>query len=124
MSWSVEFLPFVPWPVLWALAAAGEAILFDLATDALAAARLAADPSLRVVCDFGLVAGAGGEADAGAILALAGAGDLGGTPAGVVLASGAFALEARFESDSVAPLFAPAAFAGGERFTALRLFGR
>ncbi|MGZ5849098.1 MAG: hypothetical protein ACXWJ4_03860 [Methyloceanibacter sp.] len=27
MSWSVEFLPFVPWPVLWALTAAGIALL-------------------------------------------------------------------------------------------------
>ena len=27
MSWSVEFLPFVPWPVLWSLAAAGAALL-------------------------------------------------------------------------------------------------
>ena len=23
MSWSIEFMPFVPWPVLWALAGAG-----------------------------------------------------------------------------------------------------
>ena len=27
MSWSVEFLPFVPWPVLWSLAAAGAVLL-------------------------------------------------------------------------------------------------
>ena len=27
MSWSVEFLPFVPWPVLWALAALGIVLL-------------------------------------------------------------------------------------------------
>jgi hypothetical protein len=27
MSWSVEFLPFVPWPVLWALTAAGIVLL-------------------------------------------------------------------------------------------------
>ncbi len=27
MSWSVEFLPFVPWPVLWALAALGAILL-------------------------------------------------------------------------------------------------
>ena len=27
MSWSVEFLPFVPWPVLWALAGAGAVLL-------------------------------------------------------------------------------------------------
>jgi hypothetical protein len=27
MSWSVEFLPFVPWPVLWGLAAAGALLL-------------------------------------------------------------------------------------------------
>ena len=27
MSWSVEFLPFVTWPVLWALAAAGVVLL-------------------------------------------------------------------------------------------------
>jgi len=27
MSWSVEFLPFVPWSVLWALAAVGAVLL-------------------------------------------------------------------------------------------------
>ena len=27
MSWSVEFLPFVPWPMLWALAAGGAVLL-------------------------------------------------------------------------------------------------
>ena len=27
MSWSVEFLPFVPWPVLWGIAAAGAVLL-------------------------------------------------------------------------------------------------
>ena len=27
MSWSVEFLPFVPWSVLWALAAIGAVLL-------------------------------------------------------------------------------------------------
>jgi hypothetical protein len=27
MSWSVEFMPFVPWPVLWGLAAAGAVLL-------------------------------------------------------------------------------------------------
>src|SRR5512143_1049297 len=27
MSWSVEFLPFVPWPVLWAIAGAGALLL-------------------------------------------------------------------------------------------------
>ena len=27
MSWSIEFLPFVPWPVLWALAAGGAVLL-------------------------------------------------------------------------------------------------
>jgi hypothetical protein len=27
MSWSVEFMPFVPWPVLWAIAAAGAVLL-------------------------------------------------------------------------------------------------
>ena len=27
MSWSIEFLPFVPWPVLWALAALGVVLL-------------------------------------------------------------------------------------------------
>jgi hypothetical protein len=27
MSWSIEFMPFVPWPVLWALAAAGAMLL-------------------------------------------------------------------------------------------------
>src|SRR6185312_1108311 len=27
MSWSIEFLPFVPWPVLWALAALGGVLL-------------------------------------------------------------------------------------------------
>jgi hypothetical protein len=27
MSWSVEFIPFVPWPVLWAVAAAGVVLL-------------------------------------------------------------------------------------------------
>lgn len=27
MSWSIEFLPFVPWPVLWALAALGAVLL-------------------------------------------------------------------------------------------------
>jgi hypothetical protein len=30
MSWSVEFLPFVPWPVLWGLAAAGAVLLLAL----------------------------------------------------------------------------------------------
>jgi hypothetical protein len=107
-----------------ALAGGGEAILFDLATDAIAGARLAADPSLRVVCDFGLVSLHQGQVDADAVLTLAGAGDMAGTPAGVVLATEAFALEARFESDSVAPLFPPAALSRGERFTVLRLFGR
>jgi len=106
------------------LAGDGEAVLFDLATDAIAGARLAADPSLRVVCDFGLVSGGPGDVDAEAVLALPGAGDLAGTETATVAATEAFALEARFESDSVAPLFAPAAFAGGERFTTLRLFGR
>jgi hypothetical protein len=106
------------------LAGDGEAVLFDLATDAIAGARLAADPSLRVVCDFGLVSAGPGDVDAGAVLALAGAGDVAGTETATVAATEAFALEARFESDSVAPLFAPAAFAGGARFTTLRLFGR
>jgi hypothetical protein len=27
MSWSVEFLPFAPWSVLWALAAMGAVLL-------------------------------------------------------------------------------------------------
>src|SRR4029079_8433686 len=27
MSWSIEFLPFVPWPVLWALAGLGVVLL-------------------------------------------------------------------------------------------------
>src|SRR4029079_7168084 len=27
MSWSVEFIPFVPWPVFWAVAAAGLVLL-------------------------------------------------------------------------------------------------
>ena len=27
MSWSVEFIPFVPWPVFWAVAAAGFVLL-------------------------------------------------------------------------------------------------
>jgi hypothetical protein len=107
-----------------ALAGGGEAVLFDLAADAIAGARLAADPSLRVICDFGLVSPHPGQVDVDAVLALAGAGDMAETPAGVVLASEAFALEARFESDSVAPLFPPDAFAGGERFTTLSLFGR
>jgi hypothetical protein len=30
MSWSVEFLPFVPWPVLWGLGAAGAVLLMLL----------------------------------------------------------------------------------------------
>src|SRR4030042_6803416 len=30
MSWSVEFLPFVPWAVLWALAAVGAVLLARL----------------------------------------------------------------------------------------------
>ena len=30
MSWSVEFLPFVPWPVLWGLGAAGAVLLLAL----------------------------------------------------------------------------------------------
>jgi hypothetical protein len=106
------------------LAGDGEAVLFDLATDAIAGARLAADPSLRVVCDFGLVSAGPDAVDADAVLALPGAGDVTGTETATVVATEAFALEARFESDSVAPLFAPAAFAGGARFTTLRLFGR
>jgi hypothetical protein len=106
------------------LAGDGEAVLFDLATDAIAGARLAADPSLRVVCDFGLVSAGSGDVDTDAVLALPGAGDIPGTDTGTIVATEAFALEARFESDGVAPLFAPAAFAGGERFTTLRLFGR
>lgn len=107
-----------------ALGGGGLAIVFDLASDAIAGGRLASDSSLRAVCDFGLVAPHAGQVDGDAVLALAGAGDMAGTPAGTVLATVPFALEARFESDSVAPLFRPAAFAGGERFTALRLFGR
>ena len=27
MSWSIEFLPFVPWPVLWSLAGLGVVLL-------------------------------------------------------------------------------------------------
>ncbi len=27
MSWSVEFIPFVPWPVLWVIAGIGAALL-------------------------------------------------------------------------------------------------
>ena len=27
MSWSIEFRPFVPWPVLWGLAALGAVLL-------------------------------------------------------------------------------------------------
>ena len=27
MSWSVEFIPFVPWPVLWTLAGFGAVLL-------------------------------------------------------------------------------------------------
>lgn len=106
-----------------ALAGDGEAILFDLASDAIAAARLASDGSLRVVCDFGLVTDDGGRLDEDAVLALPGAGDLAGTSTAEVVATEAFACEARFESDSVAPLFAPDAFRGEARFTALRLFG-
>jgi hypothetical protein len=105
------------------LAAGGLAILFDLATDTIAAARLAADPSLRTVCDFGLVCAESGAHDPPAITSLAGAGDLIGTSTGEVLATRSFALEARFESDALARLFASDAFGGDARFTPLRLFG-
>src|SRR5665809_22328 len=30
MSWSIEFIPFVPWPVLWTIAAIGAVLLVAL----------------------------------------------------------------------------------------------
>ncbi len=69
------------------LAGGGLAVIFDLATDTIAAARLAADPSLRAVCDFGLVCDATGATDPIAIAGLDGAGDLPHTPAGEILAT-------------------------------------
>lgn len=106
----------------FALAGDGEAVIFDLASDAIAGARLASAPTLRVVCDYGLVCDEEGEPDADAVLALHGAGNLAGTEAGTVLATEPFVLAARFESDTVAGLIPDDAFAGETRVTALRLY--
>ncbi|MBN8996863.1 MAG: hypothetical protein J0H94_16700 [Rhizobiales bacterium] len=106
----------------FALAGDGEAVLYDLASDAIAGARLASAPSLRVVCDFGLVCDEAGRPAEDAVLALHGAGNLAGTETGTVLATEAFALEARYESDTVAGLVPADAFRGEDRVAALRLY--
>jgi hypothetical protein len=81
----------------------GWGLLADSVPDALeAAGRLLADAadaglSVRVIADFGCILGAGLTPDPRAIARLQGAADLPGFPVGRLLATTAFAMEARYE---------------------------
>jgi hypothetical protein len=98
----------------WAIVQAG-------VTDALAAGQrlLAATaglgPEARVICDFGCVLGAGLEPDARMLARLQAAADLPGFPPGRLLATAAFAMEARYGHERAARPVAIGRIEAGDR---------